>query len=135
MISSLIYDRTQQDLLNETDKAFISYLDLNRIENAVKYLSDLLNTYGYTNTTINKTDWSIDELRKQEDCDRIKTNYEALKNAYAYKFEVPAFNWATIQEANNIEKILADIENMIDNMKTAFRYSNTFYAGEMEGLI
>lgn len=132
---NMIYDRTQQDLLNETDKAFISYIDLNRIESAVKYLSELLNAYGYNNITTNKTDWRIYEIRKQEDCDRIKSNYEALKNAYAYKFDVPAFNWSTIQEANNIEKILADIEMLINKMESVFRYSNTFNAGGMEGLI
>lgn len=135
IIDSLIYDRTQQDLLNETDKAYISYIDLNRIEGAVKYLSDLLNVYGYKNITTNKTEWKINEIRKQEDCDRIKFNYEVLKNAYAYKFNVPAFNWSTIQEANNIEKILADIEILINKMEAVFRYSNTFNAGGMEGLI
>lgn len=135
IINTLIHNRTQQDLINETDKAFISYLDLNRIESAVKYLSELLNAYGYSNITTNKTDWRIYEIRKQEDCDRIKSNYEALKNAYACKFDVPAFNWSTIQEANNIEKILADIEVLINKMEAVFRYSNTFNAGGMEGLI
>ena len=46
VIDTLIYDRTYQDLVNETDKAYISYTDLNRIEESVKYLSDILNRYG-----------------------------------------------------------------------------------------
>lgn len=135
IIDSLIYDRTQQDLLKETDKAYISYIDLNRIESAVKYLSDLLNTYGYRNITVDKTEWRIDEIRKQEDCDRIKSNYEVLKNAYGYKFDIPMFNWSTIHEANYIERILVNIEELIKKMEFVFRWSNTFYSGGMEGLI
>lgn len=135
IIDTLIYDRTQEDLINETDKAYIAYTDLNRIEEAVKYLSNILNTYAYRNITNNKTNWNISELRKQEDCDRIKANYEVLKNAYAYKFEVPDFNWSTIEEANNIEKILVEINILIKKMESVFRYSNTFYSGESEGLI
>ena len=130
VIDTLIYDRTQQDLINETDKAFISYIDLNRIESAVKYLSDLLNAYSYQNVTLNKTEWKIDELRKQEDCDRIKANYEVLKNAYVYKFKVPEFNWATIQEANNIEKILVDIDNVIKYMEQTFIYCGVANCGQ-----
>lgn len=135
VIDTLIYDRTQQDLMNETDKAFISYLDLNRIEEAVKYVSDLLNQYGYRNTTNNKTNWDITELRTQGEIDRIKQNYEILKTAYVYKYDIPDFNWSTLKDANNIEKILADIENIINKMVSEFRYSNTFYSNEMEGLI
>lgn len=135
IIDTLIYDRKQEDLINETDKAYIAYTDLNRIEEAVKYLSNILNTYAYRNITNTKTNWNISELRKQEDCDRIKSNYEVLKNAYAYKFEVPDFNWSTIEEANNIEKILVEINILIKKMESVFRYSNTFNSNGMEGLI
>lgn len=135
VIDTLIYDRTQQDLMNETDKAFISYLDLNRIEGAVKYLSDILNKYGYRNTTKNKINWAMSELRKQEDCERIKSNYEVLQKVYAYKFITPSFEWMNIEEANNIERILKDISVFINKMTYSFKYVGTFNAGESEGLI
>ena len=129
IIDTLIYDRTQQDLVNETDKAYISYIDLNRIEEAVKYLSDILNGYAYYNKVVCKTDWNISELRKQEDCHRIKSNYEVLKN-YVYKFKIPEFSWSTIQEANNIEKILADIEKVIKSMEQTFVYCGIANCGQ-----
>lgn len=130
VIDTLIYDRTQQDLVNETDKAYISYIDLNRIEEAVKYLSDILNGYAYYNKVACKTDWNISDLRKKEECDRIKSNYEVLRNAYTYKFAVPDFNWSTIQEANNIEKILADIGEVIKNMEQTFIYCGVANCGQ-----
>ena len=135
IIDNLIYDRTHQDLVGETDKAYISYTDLNRIEEAVAYLSGLLNKYAYRNFTNNKTNWEIDEIRKQEDCDRIRENYSILKKAYAYKFELPEFKWESIKEANDIERILYEINKLIEKMEAVFRYSNTFNSGGMEGLI
>jgi hypothetical protein len=135
IIDTLIYDRTQADIANDTDKAYISYMDLNRIEETVKYLSDILNKYGYRNTTKNKINWTMSELRKQEDCERIKSNYEVLQKVYAYKFITPSFEWMSIEEANNIERILKDISVFINKMIYSFKYVGTFNAGESEGLI
>lgn len=134
VIDELIFDRTQSDITNDTDKAYIDYKDLNRVEEAVKYLSDILNENHYYNS-VNVKKWEIDDIRKQEDCERIKENYEILKNAYFYKFNVPDFDWETIEEANDIEKILFDINVLIKNMYAVFRYVNTFNSGGMEGLI
>ena len=130
IIDNLIYDRTHQDLVGETDKAYISYMDLNRIEEAVAYLSGLLNKYAYRNFTNNKTNWRIDEIRKQEDCDRIKVNYEVLKSVFVYKFDVPEFKWENITEANNIEKILYDIETLIISMEQVFIRSGVANCGQ-----
>ena len=130
VIDTLIYDRTYQDLVNETDKAYISYTDLNRIEESVKYLTDILNKYGYRNTTNNKTNWRIDEIRKQEDCDRIKANYEVLKKAISYNFTTPAFKWESVQEANKIEKILYDIDLLIKGMEQVFVYIGVAGCGQ-----
>lgn len=129
-IDNLIYDRTYQDLVDGTDKAYISYTDLNRIEEAVAYLSDILNKYGYSNSTNSKTNWGIEEIRKQEDCDRIRENYSILKKAYAYKFELPDFNWGSIEEANRIEKILYDIDLLIKSMKKTFIYTGVSGLGQ-----
>lgn len=134
VIDTLIFDRTQSDIINDTNKAYIDYKDLNRVEEAVKYLSDILNGYNYSNSVDIKT-WNIDEFRKQKECERIKENYRVLKEAFYYKFNIPDFEWETIEEANDIEKILFDLKKYIEKMVAVFRYSNTFYSGGMEGLI
>ena len=116
VIDTLIFDRTQSDVSNDTDKSYISYTDLNRIEEAVKYLSDLMNKYSYKNKVDEKTNWNMSDFRKQEDCDRIKENFRILKNAYSYKFDIPEFRWETIDEANTIERILHILNKFIENM-------------------
>lgn len=134
VIDTLIYDRTQSDITNDTDKAYIDYADLNRIEEAISYLSDILNENNYKNR-VNTRSWSMSEMRKQEDCERIKQNYKILKNAFAYKFDIPEFEWGSIEEANEIERILKDLSLFIDKMIYSFRYIGTFNSGESEGLI
>lgn len=130
VIDTLIYDRTQQDLLKETDKAYISYKDLNRIEEAVKYLTNILNGYSYAIETNNKTNWTIEDTRTQENCDRIRRNFEIIKDAISYNFKVPSFNWSDIQEANRIEKILVDIDSAIKSMEKLFIYSGVAGMGQ-----
>ena len=134
VIDTLIFDRTQSDITNDTDKAYIDYKDLNRVEEAVKYLSNKLDEYNYFNKVETK-EWKIDEFRKKKECERIKENYKILKQSFFYKFDIPDFEWETIEEANDIEKILFDINSFIIRMVFTFRYSNTFYSGGMEGLI
>lgn len=130
VIDTLIFDRTESDIIQDTDKAYIDYKDLNRIEEAVKYLSDILNNHKYLNTVNVKTDWKISDLRKEQECQRIKQNYNILKNAYDYKFDVPNFNWESIEEANNIEKILRDIYWIIKNMEKVFVYTGVAGTGQ-----
>ena len=129
VIDTLIYDRTQSDITNDTDKAYIDYADLNRIEEAVKYLSGVLNDSGYDNQ-IQEKKWLISDFRKQEDCDRIKENYNILKNACNYEFNTPDFKWESIEEANNIEKILYDINKIIICMKEYYVYSGVANSGQ-----
>jgi len=54
-LESLIFDRTQSDIIELTDKAYIDYKDLNRVEQAIKWVSYVLNQYGYRNTIVSKT--------------------------------------------------------------------------------
>ena len=129
VIETLIYDRTYQDIINGTDKAYISYVDLNRIEEAVKYLSEILNRYGYLNTTNVKTNWTMADIRKNEDCERIKVNYNILKQAISYNFTTPEFKWLDYQEANRIEKILVDIDSVIKGTEKVFVYSGVAGVG------
>lgn len=128
IINQLIFDRTENDLYNDTDKAYISYVDLNRIEGAVEFISNLLNEYGYTNTTINKTDWNMRDFRTESQANRIKNNYLHLKNAFD-RFSLPDFEWGSIQEANDIERILWEINYKISAFSNYFIKSGVADAG------
>ena len=129
VIEELIYDRTEEDLYNDTDKSYIDYNDLNRIEKAVKFISELLNEMGYTNTTNNKLNWDMQDLRTQAQADRIKENYTQIKNAYD-RFNLPDFEWANINEANDIERILWQIYYNLQTISIYFIKSDVANAGQ-----
>lgn len=109
-LTNLIFDRTQADVLNETDKAFISYADLNRVEEACSYLASLLNV------TIQTKTWVMTDYRTVSEMVRLRSNINTLKNAYYANPDSPllpsVINYQNIKEANTIEKILYDIETM-----------------------
>ena len=110
IIDTLIFDRKQSDITNDTDKAYISYTDLNRVEEAITYLKQLLANYGYNSTTQEKK-WIISDFRKNEDMARLKDNIDNLRNAYPYLVSPVTPNpikYESIQEANDIEEILSD---------------------------
>lgn len=119
-------------------KGAYSYVDFNRVENAVQYISDLLTMYGYTNTVNVKIDWTAEDIQNVAEIQRYIDNIAEVKNKYYSNVEgeLPTTsNWLTIEGANYIEKILLNIEELINKMVRVFRYSNTFYSDGMEGLI
>ena len=119
-------------------KGAYSYTDFNRVENAVKYISELLISYGYLNTVKVKTDWTAEDIQNFSEIQRYIDNIAELKNKYYSNVEgeLPTTsNWLTIEGANYIEKILVNIEEIVGKMVAVYRYSNTFYSNGMEGLI
>lgn len=153
---NLITDRTQADVsraktlldkvksvgienLNTTElaeymaglKGCYTISDLNRVENAVKYLSDLLNSLGYTNTVNVKT-WIDGEFFTPSQQTRYLNNLNILKNAYYISDTTPAtpntFN--PYNKANDIEKILVDIEQIIINMTQNFIHCGVANCGQ-----
>ena len=146
-MDKLIFDRTASDVeyarnnpsAKEWLKGCYNYIDLNRVEKSCKYLSDLLNSYGYVNLIDEKTDWNIDDIQTVEQMARYLNNVKILMGTFILKKDTPklpeTMNKLTYTQANNIEKILYDISELIEKMEAMFRYSNTFYSGESEGLI
>ena len=145
-MDKLIFDRTPADVeyarnnpsAEEWLKGCYNYIDLNRVEEWCKYLSDLLNSYGYVNLINEKTDWNIKDIQTVEQMARYLNNVKILMGTFVLTNNTPklpdAINKLTYSQANDIEKILYDINELIKNMEAMFRYSNTFYSGESEGL-
>jgi mevalonate kinase len=156
----LIFDRTNEDVARlktlrtkvrnrtATVKEYEEWLtslkgaynntDLNRVGEAINYLGNLLNTYGYINDATAKTDWEIGDKPNPKQMVDYLNNLNKLKECYAVYSSTPSLpsdmDKLVVSEANNIEKFLYDIDELIQKMEAIFRYSNTFYSGESEGL-
>jgi len=120
---------------NRTVGAEYASMDLNRIGNNLQYLSGLLNGYGYTVSITGKADWTINDIPRAADMVTLINDLTAIRAALTVFLTTPAtpanMNNVTYSIANNIEKILYDVDTLISNMVAAWYYSGDLYCGEV----
>lgn len=120
-MENLIYDRTQSDLVQNTSKAYYNYTDLNRVEEWCEYLANLLNSYSYPVNIQVKKNWQMSEFPTSSEMERIRQNVNNLKEAYFAFTEIPEnLEYVTYEKANDIEKILYEIDKIIGDMENNF---------------
>lgn len=102
----------------DTWKGAYNYTDLNRVETAVRELSNLLNL-GLTT----KNDWALWEIPSSADIKRYINNIVVIRGLYPNFNDIPpaptTIERFTYVEANNIEQILTDVYEMIETAPTA----------------
>ena len=87
---------------------------------------------GYWNTpTINKT-WGENDIFNADEFQRILDNTNVLRNAFFVYKDIPntppiSYHWDDI---NALEKILNDLDIMINDVKSNYRECGTFESGE-----
>ncbi len=133
----LIYDRTLNDVRRNTSKGNYNASDLNRIESWMEYLKQLLSEYGYDTWFETKNDWEvgIGKPNMTTEINRIKKNLQKLKDVYFILQStpnVPSTSDLSINyiNANDIEKIMVDLDLLINNMSESLIYCGTVYCGE-----
>ena len=149
----MIFDRTQNDVdtaillrntkvkkfevLTESDiatleRGMLTINTLNRIETKQEELKNLFNDMGYWNTPITNKTWSENDIFSADEFQRILNNTNVLRNAFfVYKItpNTPpiSYYWDDI---NALEKILFDLDVMINDVKSHYRECGTFESGE-----
>ena len=150
----MIFDRTQNDVdtairlrrekvqtfqelteeeIATLEKGTLTINTLNRIENKQEELKNLFNDMGYWNTPIFIRQWAYADIFKGEQFDRILYNLEILTEAFfVYKNtpNIPGNNYRKYQTINDVEKILYDLDVMINNVKANYRFCGEFECGE-----
>ena len=141
---NLITDRTSADVsvaqsyqgrrwndLSETQKkeylaglkGTYNYIDFNRVEEAVQFLSDLLNSYNYFNKVRTKTDWKPQDIQTVSEVQRYLDNIAELKNKYYSNTEgeMPTTStWITVEGANYLEQLLVDMYEVVKGMEQSY---------------
>ena len=122
MLDTLITNRTG---------GYYNAEDLNRVGDAVQYLADLLNGYGYAVSVSPKTDWTVSDIPRTANMAQYLTDINTIKTKFYGTTELPAsMSGIDYTDANNIEKLLLEIETYINRMIDGFRYCGTFYSGQ-----
>ena len=131
-LPSFIYDRSEKDIVNKTDKAYLNAKDLKRVEKNIEIIAE------YLNVEVNVKEWEIGNLPRASDFRRILDNISVLKNAYMVRKEtpdVPVQPLNTYQKWNDIEHILHDLFWIyIGNIGNVYYCSETS-CGEEIGVI
>lgn len=115
------------------ERGMLTINTLNRIEEKQAELKNLLNAIGYWNTDItNKTNWANDDIFFKEDFQRIIDNENILRNAFFTYNDTPktpdiSFHY---EDINAMEKILFDLDVMINDVKSHYRECGNFECGE-----
>ena len=149
----MIFDRTQNDVdtaillrntkvkkfetLTESDietleRGTLTINTLNRIETKQEELKNLFNDIGYWNTPITNKTWGENDIFNVNEFQRILDNTNALRRAFFVYKDTPntppiSYYWDDI---NSLEKILNDLDIMINDVKSNYRECGTFESGE-----
>lgn len=110
--------------------------DMNRVENAVAVLSERFTKLGYNTPTLTiKTNWGYSDLPSATDITRYFGNVEALRSVrplYPTTPTTPTVEQRmTYEMANDLEKILFDIDDMTTKIASQQRYAGEIFAGEV----
>lgn len=117
-------------------KGMYTHNDLNRVENAVKSVVGLLKKLDIDvpQMTI-KTDWTYKDRLMDSDIERYFSNISTLRGLFEIHRDIPKA--PTINDkldfniANNIEKILVDVEMIAIKMISSRYYSGEIFSGEV----
>lgn len=148
----MIYDRTIDDVNNaksiieEKVKTFLELTDdeteilergcftlntLNRIENKINDLYTVLLEYGYDTKcdVVSEDYWENTHIVTDGTYTRILNNITKLKKGFAYlnNGTLTPLSMTNYQQLNDVEKILVDIEDLLNNMVSEWKYANNEY--------
>lgn len=114
------------------EKGTITYNTLNRIETKQEELKNLFNDIGYWNTPIANKVWGENDIFNVDDFQRILDNTNVLRQAFFIYKNTP--NTPPISyhynDINALEKILNDLDVMINDVKSHYRQCGNFESGE-----
>lgn len=133
IIDELIYDRTDEDLEiarqyvrnnvpfpNDNLRFSWDYRALNRTEEAMQYVDEIFKELGYFKNMQFKTDWLNDEITREQ-AQRYIDNLTTLRNFILMPSTSPAapttINGMTINRANEIEKLIFDINFVLEALQ------------------
>lgn len=123
-------------ITNRLPGAKYGYSDLNRVEAKIAELQSRLNAdFGFAISLDTKTNWARTAIPQRAQMERYRQNVAAIRAVIAVYASTPqtpdSMRFLTAQEANDIERILQDIEQLLDNTEAAWFYSGEIYGGEV----
>ena len=126
-ISTLVTDRGAGTYYNASD--------LNRVGAAVQYIADRFTAQGYAVTVHPKTDRTEEDIPTAQQMETYRQNIASLRGLIAVMKSTPetpeTMRFLDYIKANDIERILLDLDTLLTNAALAWYQSGELYAGEV----
>jgi hypothetical protein len=120
--------------LDVNHKGAYTYRDLNRVEDAVYYVATRLKEYGYLHTLPPVRQWAIEDKPNLQDFGRYFGNVAMIRQAIAVWASTPETPYSVggfdVNEANALEQILVDVDQVLNYIKDAWFFSGDLYSAE-----
>lgn len=124
-----------QQYLNVHQKGAYNYTDLNRVEDAVAYVSERLKEFGYLPVLPVTKIWGVADKPNESDFTRYFGNVAMLRRAIAVWATTPVAPSSVegfgANEANALEQILVDVDLVLTRISQAWFYSGDLYSAEV----
>ena len=138
IIDALVTDRTQKDVANGTKKGYYNSEDLNRVGAAMVYLRDRFNDNGYDVDITPNVSWKEADIPTPDDMTLYLACLGELRGVLPLPDGTPetpetpeTMENLTYVTANDIEKILETIDDVLTKSLTFLWYSGDIYSGEV----
>ena len=109
--------------------------DLNRVASAMSYLSQRFASAGYSVPVSSPTDWANGDIPRKDDLDTYLDDLRRIRAALAVMDTTPSapgsMDYLTWAKANDIEKILVDVDDALGRLLLSTFYSGEIYSGEV----
>ena len=126
-ISTLVTDRGAGTYYNASD--------LNRVGAAVQYVAERFTAQGYAVTVHPKTDRTEEDIPTAQQMETYRQNIASLRGLIAVLKSTPetpeTMRFLDYIKANDIERILLDLDTLLTNSALAWYQSGEIYAGEV----
>lgn len=131
----LVTDRTAEDVRLENEKGVYGVVDLNRVGEAIIQVVDRLKAAGNDIKVSPKTDWVREDIPTSVQMAHYLEQIQKVRDVLAVYQTTPLVPSDMVDlnhtQANDIEKILVDVDQLITNMIAAYYYSGELYGGEV----
>lgn len=126
----------RQEFLEPSLKGAYNYTDLNRVGAAVRYVADRLYTEcGAVASVTAKRDWTESDVPTLDQMETYLADVSAIRGALTLPDTVPPvpadMDGLTYLEANNIEQIIWDVNEIIFRFSPGWLYAGEVISGEV----
>lgn len=112
-----------------------NYTDINRVGEAVQFITERLAEIGISVITVGKSDWTESDIPNGSNISYYLEDIQKIRNALVVTEATPqvpnSLSGLDYQKANDIEQILLDIDALITLIMRSWMYAGEVYAGGM----